>query len=462
MSLTFSDPGHNSTQRSYRRGLLGTIVVLVLVVIGALSATLTEGPRLRSTTIDEDSSVQSRGVSLALRSDRALAPIQVGSIRISPEASFQLESTDLEVRIAFDYPLRSATTYRVSIDSVEPRGWGAQSAWETSFTTPPSDFIFLRAAGAEEELLRYSLDGTGAQVLYRAPGIVSFTRVGRVFAVAREVVGETFIELVEPESGAVDRIPAAPGLALASMARFAWGTNLVVTVDTDEGGPGGTPGALALLDTLGQRVPEVVRGADGMPLGVLKLAVSEVSGNIVVWLRDQTLVRFDPLTGVVVPLGVATELWGFDATGESAIYVDALGTVMKNLRTSEEKRILAGNLEGFPVFHEFTVAAADGTTFQRVTIPGIAGGPPFSVVTRDDGAGQHERVIGSLGIPQSVGSLGLSPNAHYLIVELNDASSAVGFPGLAPETVRNETRLVIWDVAAGVVYAEEAGYAFAW
>lgn len=462
MSLTFSDPGQSSTTRRYRIGILGTVLVLVLVVIGALSATLTEGPRLRSTTIDEDSAVQSRGVALALRSDRALAAVPPESIQIVPEASFTLESTDLEVRIVFDHPLRSSTTYRVRIGKVEPRGWGADSSWETSFTTPSTDFIYLRAAGDEEELMLYSLDGTGAEVLYRAPGIVSFTRVGRVYAVLRQVGGETFIELVEPESGAIDRIPSTPGLALAGMSRSAWGTSLVVTVDTDVGGPGGTLRALALLDTLGQRTPEIVTGADGEPMGVLKVAVSDVSGNIVVWLRDQTLVRFDPLTGIVVPLGVAAELWGFDATGESAIYVDALGTVMKNLRTSQETRIVAGNLEGFPVFHELTVATPEGTTFQRVTVPGINGGPPFSMVTRDEGEGKHARVIGSLGSPQSVGGLGLSPNAHYLIVELNDASSAVGFPGLERETVRNGTRLVIYDVAAEVVYAQEDGYAFAW
>jgi hypothetical protein len=298
--------------------------------------------------------------------------------------------------------------------------------------------------------------------VYRAPGIISFTRVGVVYAVLRTDQGDTFIELVEPESGAVDRIPATPGVELVSMARSAWGTSLVVTVDTALREGGGTMRALALIDTLGQRTPEIVTGADGRPLGVLKVAVSEVSGNIVVWLRDQSLVRFDPLTGVVVPLGAATELWGFDATGESVIYVDSLGTLRKNLRTAEEARVVAGTLEGFPVSHELTVAAPNGTTFQRVLVPGIGEGPPFSVVTVDSGEGQHTRVLGSLQQPQSVGSIALSPNGHFLVVEMNDASTVVGFAGLATEVVRSGTRLVIYDTAAGVVYAEEPGYAFTW
>jgi hypothetical protein len=135
---------------------------------------------------------------------------------------------------------------------------------------------------------------------------------------------------------------------------------------------------------------------------------------------------------------------------------------MKHLDTAEETRVVAGALEGFPVFHEFTVATPQGGTFQRVVVPAIDDGPPFSVVTLDVGEGQHTRILGSLQTPQSVGALGLSPNGHYLLVELNDQASSVGFAGLSPESVREGTRLVIYDVAAGVVYAEEPGYAFTW
>ena len=61
-----------------------------------------------------------------------------------------------------------------------------------------------------------------------------------------------------------------------------------------------------------------------------------------------------------------------------------------------------------------------------------------------------------------MGSLGLSPNGHFLIVEINAQSSVVGFAGLAPDVVRSDTRLLIYDTAAGAIYAEEPGYAFTW
>jgi hypothetical protein len=462
VSLTFSDPGLPSAPGRYRRGLVATVLVLTLVIIAALAFTLSDGPRLRSVSVDESSAVQAPGAVVALRSDRALKPVDEGAIVVTPSAPFSVETTDVDVRIVFTYPLLASTTYRIAVDGVSPRGWGAQSSWEASFTTPSLDFLYLRSAGADDELMRYSLDGSGPEVLYRAPGIISFTRVGVVYAVLRTVDNETFLELVEPETGAVDRIPNTPGLTLVDMARSAWGTSLVMTVDAQgQGIPRGTQ-VLALVDTLGARTPEIVLGPDGAPLGVLKVAVSDISGNIVVWLRDQSLVRFDPLTGVVLPVGVATELWGFDATGHSVIYVDALGTVMRNLRTTEESRIVAGTLEGFPVFHEFTVATPNGNSIQRVRVPGIDDGPPFSVVTLDEGEGEHLRLMGSLRSPQSIGSIGLSPNGHYLIVEIHDLTSPLGFVGLGPDVIRTGTRLVIYDLAAGVIYAQEPGYAFTW
>lgn len=462
MSLTFSDPGAPSSTKRYRVGLLAIVTVTSLIALAAVVGTLAEGPRLRSATIDEATAIQASGVTLALRSDRAVAAVSESDVTVTPEATFSVETTDLDVRVIFDQPLLAATTYRVSVTSVVPRGFGATGAWETSFQTPPEELLFLRSAGSEDELVRVVLDGSTPEVIYQAEGILSFARVGVVYAILRSVEGETFLELVEPESGAVDRIPDTPGITVAGMARSAWGTTLVLSVDAEVQGRAGTFRSLALLDTLGSRTPEVVEGADGNPLGVTKVAVSDVSGNIVVWLRNQSLVRFDPLTGIVVPLGTAAELWGFDALGESALYVDSLGTLARSLADGSEDRIPAGQLEGFPVFHEFTVMAPDGTAFQRVVVPGVVDGPPYTVVTQETSDAQHTRLIGSLQTPQSIGAIGLSPNGQYLVAEVNPAPSLTGFAGLSPEAIRRDTTLVIYDTRAQAIFAEIPGYTFTW
>lgn len=461
MSPTFSDPGSTATARGFTRAVWALALVFVLIATGATVLTLSEGPRLRTVAIDEAYSLQTSGATLALRSDRAVRAVTPDMVSITPVAPFSVESSDTVVRIVFDQPLLAATQYTVSVAGVSPRGLGAVSHWKTGFQTPAEELLYLRAAGDVDELVSLRLDGQSPEVLYRAAGIQSFARVGVVFAVLRTSGDETFIELVDPVSGGVDRIATTPGYQVTQMARSAWGTNLVVTVDYQEGS-GNVRSALALLDTVGLRQPEVIEGFSGGPLTVLKMAVSPVSGNIVVWLRDQSLILFDPLTGIIVPLGNATELWGLDSLGGRVVAVDSLGTLGKNLVTGEEIRVPAGLLEGFPVSHEFTVMAPDGTTYQKVQLPGFDDGPPFFVVTVDEGEGLHRRVFGSVQSPESVGPLGLSANGQYLVIAHNKNPHPLGFTGLSPDVVREETSLVIWDTHADAVYATEPGFSFTW
>jgi hypothetical protein len=461
VSLTFSDPGSTSTHQGFRRAVWSLTLVFVLIATGATALTLSEGPRLRSAVIDEANSIQFAGATLALRSDRAVTAVTPDMVEVTPAALFTLESSDTVVRIVFAEPLLASTRYSVVVEGVSPRGLGAASDWTTSFQTPAEELLYVRASGEADELVSLRLDGQSPEVLYRAPGIRSFTRVGVVYAVLRQVDDETFIELVDPVSGGVDRLATPPGYEVTQMAQSAWGTSLVLTVDYTVGSRD-VRSALALLDTVGLREPEVIEGFSGQPLGVLKMAVSPVSGNIVVWLRDQSLILFDPLTGIIVPLGGATELWGMDSLGSRVVAVDSLGTLGKDLGTGEEIRVPAGTLEGFPVSHEFTVMAPDATTYQKVRVPGFGDGPPFFVVTVDDGEGIHRRVFGSVQSPESVGGLALSANGQYLVIAHNKNPHPLGFAGLLPNVVREETSLVIWDTHAQAIYATEPGFSFTW
>lgn len=461
MSPTFSDPGGIGTRSGFRRAVWSLAVVFVVIATGATTLTLSEGPRLRTAVMDEANALQSAGATLALRSDRAVTAVTPDMVSVIPAAPFSVESSDTVVRIVFSQPLLAATQYTVSVAGIAPRGLGAVSHWRTGFQTPPEELLYLRAAGDDDELVSLILDGRRPEVVYRAPGIQSYARVGVVFAVLRNVGSETFIELVDPVSGGVDRLATTPGYQVTQMARSAWGTNLVVSVDYTAGSSD-VRGAVALLDTVGVRQPEVVEGFSGGPLAGRKTAVSPVSGNIVVWLRDQSLVLFDPLTGIIVPLGNASELWGFDSLGGRVIAVDSLGTLGKDVATGEEIRVPAGLLESFPVSHEFTVMAPEGTTYQKVRVPGFDDGPPFFVVTVDEGEGIHRRVFGSVQSPESVGPLGLSPNGQYLVIAHNKNPHPLGFAGLLPNVVRDGTSLVIWDTHADAIYAVEPGFSFTW
>jgi len=461
VSLTFSDRGTNSGAQVFRRALVAIVVVLGLVIAVAGFATVAEGPQLRFVTVDQDSAIRTPGVVLSLRSDRALAEIPPTNVTITPEASFEVEQGDLDLRVVFTHPLHASTTYHVQVTGVQPRGFGASSAWTTSFETPEEEIVFLRAAGADTELVRFSLDSSSPEVVYRAPGIVGFSPVGVVYAVHRLWQNDSILELVDPVTGAADRIALSPEDRLTGIASAAWGTSLVITLDTRVNGQE-SRGVLALLDTVGPRVPEVVKGVDGRPLRVLKVAVSPVTGHVLVWLVDQSLIVFEPLTGVAIPLGTAAELWGFNSLGTSAVFVDSLGTVVVDIRTREEIRIPVGQLDGFPVFHELTTLSPKGESYQRVVVPGFVGTPDFVFITASGQDGFHRRIIGSATTPESIGALQLSANGQYLALEINSMATSFGYAGLTLENIRARSRLVIIDVMENAVILDTPGFSFAW
>ena len=461
MSLTFSDRGTVSSARTFRL-VLSTVLSILLVAIGVAGfTTLTEGPRLRSSVIDAEGATKTPGATLTLRSDRALDPIDPETIRVEPEAEFSIEQTDLDVVMTFAHPVRSNTTYTVSLDQVSPRGAGATTSWSTSFSTPAEDLVFLRSMGSDTELVRVDLDGSEPEVLYRAPGIVGFSPVGVVYAVHRVVGDESILELVDPETSGADRIALAPGDKVVSLASAPWGTSIVVTLDTEVSGSA-ERSVVALLDTVGSRLPEVVLGVDGGPLRALKVAVSPITGHIVALLRDRSLVLYEPLTKITIPLGSAVELWGFDATGERVVFVDSLGTLALSIREREELRIPAGRLEGFPVLHEITTVSSEGISYQRVVLPSLDDGPSFVVVTEAGNDGVHTRLAGSTSVPGSIGAVQLSPNGQYLALETNPITSALGYAGLTAEERKQSTSLLILDLARDSVVFDAPGYSFAW
>ena len=461
MSLTFSDRGTVSSARTFRV-VVSAVMSVLLVTIGVAGfTTLTEGPRLRSSVIDVEAATRTPGTTLTLRSDRALDPLDPETVRVEPEALFSIEQTDLDVVITFTHPVQSNTTYTVSLDEVSPRGAGATTSWSTSFSTPAEDIVFIRSVGTDTELVRVDIDGSEPQVLYRAPGIAGFSPVGVVYAVHRVVGEESILELVDPVTGGVDRIALSPEDTVVSLASAPWGTSVVVTMDTEVSGSQ-ERSVVALLDTVGSRLPEVVLGVDGGPLRALKVAVSPITGHIVALLRDRSLVLYEPLTKVTIPLGSAVELWGFDATGERVVFVDSLGTLALSIREREELRIPAGRLEGFPVLHEVTTVSSEGLSYQRVVLPSLDGGPSFVLVTEADEEGVHTRLAGSTSVPGSIGALQLSPNGQYLAIETNPITSALGYAGLTTEERTRSTSLVILDLARDSVVFDAPGYAFAW
>lgn len=462
MSLTFSDRGVSPGQTSFRTLAITLITLLSVVIVGVGAWSMLQGPQLRDVQSDEQSLHQRAGAFVALRSDRAIEPIDLDQVRITPDAPFALEDDGLSIRLTFDQPLLANTEYLVEVTGVTPAGLGQEGSWSTTFTTGGFDFVFLREVGDTREVHRAVPGAPGTDVLYRAPGIVSVTPVASVLAVVREVSDETWLELVDPSTGVAERIVVPPGLEIVDLANASWGTTLVTIANVTERPGGSVFGALVLIDVLGDRTPVVVEGISGDPLSVRSVAVSPQSGEILVWQKNQELVRFNPLTSVVLPVGTAGELWGFDALGSQALYVDGLGTLSQNLSTGELTRVPRGEFEGISLRHQKFALAPSGLRLHRAQLPGLGEGDPYSIVTREDSEGIHTLVTGSLDTPGSIGNIALSPNGQFLLVEVNPESSPLGYQGLTAEQIAAGTVIRVVDLGKNTVVGEFPGFGFVW
>lgn len=462
MSLTFSDRDAHPSRAGFHRALAWILGGLGLIVLGVGAWSLVQGPQLRDVAVDESSLHQRAGAYAQLRADRAIRPISENQIFITPETQFSLQNDGVTVRLTFDQPLLSNTQYTIQITGVKPTGWGQEGSWSTSFTTGGFDFLFLRDTLEGVEIHQAQPGKAGSSVLYRAPGITAVAPLASIIAALRDDGEETWLELIDPESGVAERLTLPPGYALTDLASAAWGTTLVAIGNVDDGSASPVFGALILVDVLSDRTPQVVQGISGSPLSVRSVAVSPQSGEILVWQKNQELVRFDPLTQVVLPVGSASDFWGFDSLGEEALFVDGLGTVAQNLSSGELTRVPRGVLEGTSIRHQKFVMAPDGLRFHRAQLPGLGDGDPYALVTREDTEGLHRLVAGSLDSPVSIGNIGLSANGQFLLVEYHPESSPLGYQGLTGEQIARGTVIQVIDLRDDTLVGEFPGYGFIW
>ena len=462
MSLTFSDRGVTPGAKDFRSLVVVMVTVLTLVIVGVGAWSMLQGPKLRDVQIDESSLHQRSGAFVALRSDRAIDPVGIDQVRITPEAPFTLDDDGLSVRLTFEQPLLADTEYRVDVSGVRPSGLGQEGSWSTTFTTGGFDFVFLRDLGDTTEIHRAVPGMAGSEVLYSAPGIVSVTPVASIVAVVREVGGERSLELIDPSTGVAERVVLPPGFEIVDLANASWGTTLVTIQNVTPPAIESVFGALVLLDVLSDRTPEIVRGISGQPLSVRSIAVSPQSGEILVWQKNQELVRFNPLTQVVLPVGTAAELWGFDSLGTQALYVDGLVTLSQDLAIGELTLVPRGEFEGTSLRHQKFALAPDGLRLHRAQLPGLGEGNPYSIVTREDSEGIHTLVTGSLDTPGSIGNIGLSPNGQFLLVEVNPEGSTLGYQGLTADEISQGTVVRVLDLQDNTVVGEYPGYGFVW
>ena len=122
MSLTFSDRGVSPGETSFRTLAITLIALLSVVIVGVGAWGWLQGRLLRDDQSEDQSLHQRAGALVAVRSERAIEPIDIDQVRITPDVPFALEDDGLSIRLTFDQPLLEVRDKPHARRSCKPSG----------------------------------------------------------------------------------------------------------------------------------------------------------------------------------------------------------------------------------------------------------------------------------------------------------------------------------------------------
>lgn len=149
-------------------------VLAVVAGVGAY-ATVAQGPRVTSVSVDPTAAANGSGARVILTTTQSLREVEPEQVTIEPAADFTVDTSGRGVGVRFTLPLRDATDYTVTIEGVQGVGGGPAADLETSFRTPALEvFALRRDTGDGDQIVRQGLDGADPVTVFTHPHIEDF------------------------------------------------------------------------------------------------------------------------------------------------------------------------------------------------------------------------------------------------------------------------------------------------
>ncbi|GAA2224168.1 hypothetical protein N1031_00505 [Herbiconiux moechotypicola] len=437
-----------STEHTFRRASVVTIIVLVVLSIGLGAAAVLRGPVLSSASVNLGATVSRDGSRLVLHADQALAALDPGQVALTPDAPFTVTAAGTDITLAFDGMLDYDTDYRVVVRDAEGEGTGISSTLTHDFRTPDVPvYTLLRGGGLgdgstplvrdDDRIIRSTLAG-GAEatstVAFQAPRIQQFAVVDGALAVVElgedgsdsltlALDGGTPYTVHTPSGGRLQNLRSS-----ASARLFGF----TVSGGTDAEGRD-YQNALFVLDPLGTSGrAEEVTGFGGESLRVVDWEFVPGTSSLVAQGVDQQLYLIDPLSGgEPTPLGRHAELRGFLPGGAALVVADGETVSQIDLTTGAVSPLAQPAPDVDPALYPKTiVTAADGVVLRQYDEVDYASDVPVtgSRIVVADAAGTRE--LYTTATPGSrVRDFCLSPNGQYIAVETVGAGALTdGYP----------------------------------
>ncbi|MDT0210485.1 hypothetical protein [Curtobacterium sp. BRD11] len=418
----------------FRRRLVASITVFVLV--GAVAAVVgsQQGPRLRDVTYDATGLVSRPAQRVILTANQALQQVPADAVTVTPSAPHTVTSSGNTIAVEFAGPLAYDRTYEIAVRDVRAPGQPAASELRTTITTGSTDVLALVPApsGGKDRIVRRSLDAGGATTVFESTGITEYARLGRSLVVVRGADGRSTVEIVplaggvQDDSTPVERLtlPTAAGRVTALHVADDGASFGFEYADTSTGQSRDV--GLYVVDMTGTHLPTAIAadgkptaGAEPMTVGQWAYVPRTESALVRTGSDDLVLVdmsgRNDP-----VRLGSATYLHGYVGSGTTAVVETGTGIVRLDLTDGQRQELPAprGSTDA-PYLGR--IAPLTDDTYVRVVGEVRADGTLAQRIVRVDGS-RASRLPVTVPADASVTAVCPSPNSQFLAVTTRSAS----------------------------------------
>ncbi|MDR6574239.1 hypothetical protein J2X60_002897 [Curtobacterium sp. 320] len=421
----------------FRRRLVATVLVFVVVGTAAAVVGSQQGPRLRDVSYDASGLVSRPAQRVILTANQAIERVSARDVRVSPAAAHTVTSSGNTIAVEFTGPLAYDRSYEISVAGVRAPGQRATADLRTSIRTGTTDVLALvpGGAGGKDRIVRRSLDAGGATTVYEGAGISEYVRLGRSLVVVSGTDAGSSVDIVPLAGGVQDEdlpvehltLPTAEGRVTALHAADDGASFGFEYADTSTGQSRNV--GLYVVDMTGTHLPTAIDASGkprtgAVPMSVGQWAYVPRTESALVRTGSDDLVLVD-MSGRTDPvrLGSATYLHGFVGTGTTAVVETGTGIVRLDL-TDGKRTALRAPAGSTDAAYLGRIAPLTDDGYLRVVGDVRADGTLAQRIVRVEGS-RASRLPVSVPDDASVTAVCPSPNGQFVAVATKSAGGVL-------------------------------------
>ncbi|MDR6170141.1 hypothetical protein [Curtobacterium sp. SORGH_AS_0776] len=421
----------------FRRRLVATVLVFVVVGTAAAVVGSQQGPRLRDVSYDASGLVSRPAQRVILTANQAIERVSAQDVRVSPAAAHTVTSSGNTIAVEFTGPLAYDRSYEISVAGVRAPGQRATADLRTSIRTGTTDVLALvpGGAGGKDRIVRRSLDAGGATTVYEGAGISEYVRLGRSLVVVSGTDAGSSVDIVPLAGGVQDEdlpvehltLPTAEGRVTALHAADDGASFGFEYADTSTGQSRNV--GLYVVDMTGTHLPTAIDASGKPSTGAVPMSVGQWAyvprtESALVRTGSDDLVLVD-MSGRTDPvrLGSATYLHGFVGTGTTAVVETGTGIVRLDL-TDGKRTALRAPAGSTDAAYLGRIAPLTDDGYLRVVGDVRADGTLAQRIVRVEGS-RASRLPVSVPDDASVTAVCPSPNGQFVAVATKSAGGVL-------------------------------------